>query len=118
MIENEIYCYVNDFLKWNISKKISYIIGNNFFAKICIRNLRNKREGIFARIFHNDIENIKSNLIKSAYLLFLIDKVIKKCLDYKFSSNQNQLKDKSDVHYFKFKKLKINFHIKTQFLMI
>ena len=32
---------------------------------------------------------------------FLIDKVIKKYLDYKFSSNQNQLKDKSDVHYFK-----------------
>ena len=46
--------------------------------------------------FHNDIENIKSNLIKNAYLPFLIDKVIKK-----FSSNQNQLKDKSDVHYFK-----------------
>ena len=31
----------------------------------------------------------------------LIDKVIKKYLDYKFSSNQNQLKDKSDVYYFK-----------------
>ena len=28
--------------------------------------------------FHNDIENIKSNLIKNAYPLFLIDKVIKK----------------------------------------
>ena len=39
--------------------------------------------------FHNDIENIKSNLIKNAYPLFLIDKVIKKYLDYKFSSNQN-----------------------------
>ena len=39
--------------------------------------------------FHNDIENIKSNLIKNAYLPFLIDKVIKKYLDYKFSSNQN-----------------------------
>ena len=51
--------------------------------------------------FHNDIENIKSNLIKNAYPPFLIDKVIKKYLDYKFSSNQNQLKDKSDVHYFK-----------------
>ena len=49
--------------------------------------------------FHNDMENIKSNLIKNAYLPFLIDKVIKKRLDYKFSSNQNQLKDKSDVHY-------------------
>ena len=51
--------------------------------------------------FHNDIENIKSNLIKNAYLPFSIDKVIKKYLNYKFSSNQNQLKDKSDVHYSK-----------------
>ena len=39
--------------------------------------------------FHNDIENIKSNLIKNAYLPFLIDKVIKKYLDYKFSTNQS-----------------------------
>ena len=51
--------------------------------------------------FHNDIENIKSNLIKNAYPPFLIDKVIKKYLGYKFSSNQNQLKDSPDVHYFK-----------------
>ena len=28
MIEKEIYCYVNGFLKWNISKKTSYIVGN------------------------------------------------------------------------------------------
>ena len=32
-------------------------------------------------------ENIKSNLIKNAYPLFLFNKVIKKYLDYKFSSN-------------------------------
>ena len=51
--------------------------------------------------FHNDIENIKSNLIKNAYPPFLIDKVIKKYLDYKFSCNQNQLKDATDVHYIK-----------------
>ena len=51
--------------------------------------------------FHNDIENIKSNLIKNAYPPFLINKAIKKYLDYKFSCNQNQLKDKSQVHYFK-----------------
>ena len=51
--------------------------------------------------FHNDIENIKSNLIKNAYPPSLIDKVIKKYLNYKFSSNQNQLKDTLDVHYFK-----------------
>ena len=49
----------------------------------------------------NDIENINFNLIKNAYLPFLIDKAIKKYLNYKFSSNQNQLKDTSDVHYIK-----------------
>ena len=36
--------------------------------------------------FDNDIENIKSNLIKNAHPPFLIDKVIKKYLNYKFSS--------------------------------
>ena len=51
--------------------------------------------------FHNDMENIKNNLIKNAYPPFLIDKVTKKYLDYKLCSNQNQLKDKSDIHYFK-----------------
>ena len=51
--------------------------------------------------FHNDIESIKSNLIKNAYPPFLIDKVIKRYLNYKFSSNWNQVKDTSDVHYFK-----------------
>ena len=51
MIENEIYCYINGFLKWNISKKTSYIVGNKkFFGKICILNLRNKRKSIFARV--------------------------------------------------------------------
>ena len=47
------------------------------------------------------MKNIKYNLIKNAYPPLLIDKVIKKYLDYKFSSNKNQLKDTSDVHYFK-----------------
>ena len=59
--------------------------------------------------FHNDIEKIKSNLIKNAYLPFLIDKVIKKYLDYKFSSNQNKLKDKPNVHYI------LNYHISATF---
>ena len=64
--------------------------------------------------FHNDIENIKSNLIKNIYLPFLIDKVIKKYFDYKFSSNQNQLKDKSDVHYFKLLYIRnLSHHIKN-----
>ena len=68
---------------------ITYLIERSF--KIC--NNWNS--------FYNDIENIKSNLIKNAYPPFLIDKIIKKYLDYMFSSNQNQLKDTSDVHYFK-----------------
>ena len=45
--------------------------------------------------------NIKSNLIKKAYPPFLIDKVIEKYLDHKFSRNQYQLKDTPDVYYFK-----------------
>ena len=44
---------------------------------------------------------IKSNLIKNAYPQFLINKVIKKYLEYRFSSDQNKLKDKSDIHHFK-----------------
>ena len=65
--------------------------------------------------FHNDIENIKSNRIKNACPPFLIDKVIKKYLDYKFSSNQNQLYDKSDVHYFKLPYIgNLSHHIKNK----
>ena len=58
--------------------------------------------------FHNDIENIKSNLIKNAYPSFLIDKVIKKYLDYQFSSNQNQLKNK-------FAFITLNYHTSATF---
>ena len=51
MIENEIYCYINTFLKWNISKKTSNIIGNKkCFGKICILNLTKKRKCIFERV--------------------------------------------------------------------
>ena len=32
MIENEIYCYVNGFLKWNIGEKNIYIVGNEKFT--------------------------------------------------------------------------------------
>ena len=67
------------------------------------------------KFFHNDIENINSNLIKNAYPPFLNDKVIKKYLDYKFSSNQTQLKDKSDVHYFKLPYIgNLSHHIKNK----
>ena len=65
--------------------------------------------------FHNDIESIKSNLIKNAYLPLLINNVIKKYLNYKFSSNQNQLKDTSDVHYFKLPYIgNLSHHIKNK----
>ena len=65
--------------------------------------------------FHNDIEIIKSNLIKSAYPPFLIDEVIKKYIDFKFSSKQNQLKSKSDVHYFKLPYIgNLSHHIKNK----
>ena len=69
--------------------------------------------------FHNDIENIKSNLIKDEYPPFLINKVIKKYLDYKFSSNQNRLKDKSYVHYFKLPYIdNLSHHIKNKLLKL
>ena len=64
---------------------------------------------------HNDIESIKSNLIRNAYPPFLIDKVIKKFLDYTFSSNQNQLKEKSNIHYFKLPYIgNLSHHIKNK----
>ena len=66
--------------------------------------------------FHKDIESIKSDLIKNAYPPFLIDKVIKKYLNYKFSRNQNQLKDTSDVYYFKLPHIgDLSRHIKNKF---
>ena len=44
-----------------------------------------------------------------------MDKVIKKYLDYKFSSNQNQLTDKFDVHYFKLPYIgNLSHHIKNK----
>ena len=74
MIENEIYCYINGFLKWNISKKTSYVIGNKkFFGKICILNWRNKRKSIFARVIirKETLEKITKEtgkiIIKSTY---------------------------------------------------
>ena len=51
MIENEIFCYINAFLKWNINEKASHIVGNKKFArKIPVLNLRNKRKSISAII--------------------------------------------------------------------
>ena len=65
--------------------------------------------------FHNVIVYIKSNLIKNEYSPFLIDKVIKNYLSYQFSSNQNQLKDKSAVHQFKLPYIcNLSHHIKNK----
>ena len=65
--------------------------------------------------FHKDIESIKSNLIKNAYPAFLIDKVIKKYLDHKFSNDQNQLKDTSNIYYFKLPYISnLSHHIKNR----
>ena len=45
----------------------------------------------------------------------MIDEVIKNYLDYKFSSNQNQLNSKSDVHYFKLPYIgNLSHHIKIK----
>ena len=69
--------------------------------------------------FHNDIENIKSNLIKNAYPPFVIDEVIKKYLHFKLSSNQNQLKETPDVHYFKLPYIgNLLHHIKNKLLKL
>ena len=58
---------------------------------------------------------MKSNLIINAYPPFLINKVIKKYLDNKSSSNQNQLKDKSEVNYFKLPYIdNLSHHIKNK----
>ena len=44
---------------------------------------------------------------------------MKKYLDYKFSSNQNQLKDKSNVHYFKLPYIgNLSHHIKYKLLKL
>ena len=53
--------------------------------------------------------------VKNAYPPLLIDKVIKKYLDYRFYSNQTQLKDKSVVHYFKLPYIgNLSHHIKNK----
>ena len=69
--------------------------------------------------FHDNLENIKSSFIKNAYLPFVIDKVIKKYLDYKFSGNKNQLKDTPDIHYFKLPYIgSLSHHIKNKRLKL
>ena len=58
--------------------------------------------------FHNGTESIKFNLNKNAYLPFLIDKVIKKYLNYIFSS-----KDLFSSTYLTF--ITLNYHISATY---
>ena len=51
--------------------------------------------------FQKNIENIKSSLVKNVYPPFLINKAVKKYVGCKYSSSEKQLKDKSDVYYFR-----------------
>ena len=74
MIEIEIYCYITGFLMWNVSKKTGYIVGNKKSSgKICIRNMRNKRKSIFARVIirHSGWKKIAKKtgkiIVKKAY---------------------------------------------------
>ena len=69
--------------------------------------------------FRNDIENIKPKLIKNTHSTFLMYKVIEKYLDHRFSSTQNQLKDTSDVYYFKLPYIgNLSHHIKNKLLKL
>ena len=69
--------------------------------------------------FFIDLENTKSSLIKNTYPPFLIDQFITKYLYYMFSRNQNQLKGKSDVHYFKLPYIgNLSLYIKTKLLKL
>ena len=61
------------------------------------------------------MENQKYDLTENAQLLLSIDKVIKRNHDHKFSSNKNQLKDKSNFYYFKLPYIgNLSHHIKTK----
>ena len=93
----------------------------HFKSTIDTSRSRNRRIQLikFNFVKKENIENIKSNLIKNAYPPFLIDKLIKKYLDYKFSGNQNQLKDKSDIHCFKLPYIgNLSHHIKNKLLKL
>ena len=69
---------------------------------------------------HSQITGLEKKLnpilsINNAHPSFLIDTVIKKYLHYKFSSNENQLKDLSDVSYFKLPYIdNLSHHIKNK----
>ena len=71
----------------------SYIFSKRFFMKrqklshAKVLSITKKEYGFDG--FNNWRSRNKFNFIKNAHPPFLINKVIKKCLEYKFSSNQN-----------------------------
>ena len=66
-------------------------------------------------LFTTTQKTLNPILLKKAYPPFLIDKVIKRYLDCKLYSNQNQIKDKSEVHYFKLPHIgNLSHHIKNE----
>ena len=70
MIANKIYCYINGFLRWNISKTTSYIGGNKKFTrKVCTIDLRNKRKSNFARV-KKDCSMTETRRFKSVAIYF------------------------------------------------
>ena len=93
MIEIEIYCYISGFLKWNISKKTSYIVGNKKLSgKIWILNLRNKRKSIFAKVI-NETKGERCSQGKRAMLEFFIPLIDGATKDKRAQSNDLNLSE-------------------------
>ena len=89
MIENEIHCYVNGFLKWKISKKTTYIVGNKKVArKICVLNLRNKRKSIFSRVI------IQPDKIRKSEIFTTFEKIHRSFIN-SLKSEETKKSDKS-----------------------
>ena len=62
--------------------------------------------------FHNDLENVKYNVIKNEYSLLLIDKAIKKYFEHK-SSLVTKINKKTYLRF-----ISLNHHISTTFCTI
>ena len=51
MIHSEVYCFFSGLLKWNNSKKTSYVVENKKLpGKVRVLNLRNKRKNVSERV--------------------------------------------------------------------
>ena len=85
---------------------LSLVIGPSFMStptQSRVKCLTDRSFKVFNswNFFQNDIENINPILLKCISTILNRCKVMKKYINYTFSSNQNQLRDKSDVHLFK-----------------